>query len=551
MLNTSAKIIAGIILASLLTIGWLVQPVAATTPASSATDEPVRILVKMNPSMQALNSEAMVATHPADAGSLAPIGWEILEIDADLVPAVLAQLAADARTAEVDHPLELAWTPNDPGVAGDTQWALQKIGAEIAWEFSSGKAITVAVLDSGIDATHPDLIGRVVTGHNFYDDNTDTTDLCGHGTHVAGIIAATANNAVGIAGVAHNAKIMPLKVIDDDCVGSYIRLMQAIVYATDIGVRLISITSGGGYEHEGLHEAIQYAESRGVLVVVSAGNRANHEPFFPGSFPESFTVAGTNRDDEQYDKSNYGDQIDISAPATAVYSTYFDDNQSTYAYMTGTSMATPHVVGVAALLLERDPSMSLSDLKTLLLASTVDLGEPGWDPIFGAGRISAWRGFAQNFPAAGNVKQGHIRVPAMRLSERIAVSATVQSDGIHLLWTQSEVASNQSVVLYRSAVYVFDAALDIAELPAAATGSYVDGSVEDGTRYSYWLVLAQENVELETSAQVSVTFTSTPEGPMEPETPETPVTPEEPAAPETPAQPVANQVFIPMVQRVN
>jgi subtilisin family serine protease len=526
MFKRGTKLISEMLLVGILTINGVNQALAAPTLIHTQDEQSIQILVKAVPGTVPFAGAADSTAATVTNNLLAPLGWQIVEVDADRAPALLAQLQADARIDQValDYPLETTWSPNDPGLTDGNQWALQKLGSEIAWEFSSGTAVTVAVLDSGIDPNHPDLVGQTVTGYNFYDNTTATPDLCGHGTHVSGIIAATTNNSIGVAGVAPNAKIMPLKVIDDDCVGSYIRLMEAIVYATDHGVRVISITSGGGYYHAGLHEAIQYAERKGVLVVVSAGNRANDEPFYPGSYAESFTVAGTDRDDAQYDKSNFGDQIDISAPATSIYSTYFDNGQSVYAYMSGTSMSAPHVAGVAALILALDPTLSLSGLQTALLASTVDLGAPGWDPIFGAGRISATRSVAAVTPASGNVKPGHIRLPNLRRSDCMALSVTAQEDGIALTWTQTDMLENHSVVVYRATVPVFEAALDITELPATATGSYIDTNVNANAHYSYWLVLAQEDVELETTEQVDLTF--------------------------TPA-PVARQLFIPMVQRVN
>lgn len=527
MANKYVQLVAGMLMAVGIAIFGVGQPAAAAELTPGVAEATVRILVKTHPEFETLRTGDIVVG-AAGVDSMASLGWQVVEVSAGDAPDLLAELQADGRFAEVtpDYPLELTWTPNDPGVTGGGQWAIDKIGAEIAWEFSSGQAITVAVLDSGIDANHPDLVGRVVTGYNFYTDSTDTTDLCGHGTHVSGIIAAAADNGIGIAGIAHNAKIMPLKVIDDDCIGSYSRLMQAIVYAADKGVRIISITSGGGYDHEGLHQAIQYAVSKGVLVVVSAGNRGTQAPFYPGSYAESFTVAGTNEQDEQYDRSNFGEQIDISAPATTIYSTYYSNDQSTYAHMTGTSMAAPMVAGVAALILEIEPNLPLDELQHLLQTATVDLGEPGWDPIFGAGRISAARGVASVTPANGNIRPGHIRVPNLRATTALSTSIDMVSEGVTLRWSYAEAEADQSVVVYRAIVPVFEAALDMVEFPAAA-GSYVDTNVQAGSSYYYWLIVAEEKVEIETTQQFAVTFR-----PPQSE----------------PTAPVAALLFIPMVR---
>ncbi len=350
---------------------------AAVAQTQEGSDERVRIMVKVDP---AVRDEARNATFSAMGSvdrTLSQVGWEVIETDATAAPEVIAELQANLDILEVtpDYPLELTWTPNDPAYGQGSQWSLDKIGADVAWEFSTGQTITVAVIDSGIDPNHPDLVGRTVPGYNFIGKNTDTTDLCGHGTHVAGIVAAEADNAAGMVGVAPKAVIMPLKVISDNCLGNYSRLMQAILYAVDQGVRIISITSGGTFNHSGLHDAIIYARNQGVLVVIAAGNRGNDLPFYPGSFEEAFTVAGTDQDDNQYKMSNFGTQIDLAAPAVSIYSTYYDSVKgSTYASLTGTSMAAPHVAGVAALILAIDPKLSLADLENSLTSSASDLG---------------------------------------------------------------------------------------------------------------------------------------------------------------------------------
>jgi thermitase len=495
-----------LLLAILFTVlAWMPHTAMAAPIAQDVetTNERVRLMVKRDPAAQiSVLSESSVAQ-----GTLSQVGWEVIEVDANSAPQVMAELQANQAVVEVtpDYPLELAWNPDDPGFVEGTQWSLDKIGADIAWEFSAGQAITVAVIDSGIDANHPDLAGRIVPGHNFFDHSSDVTDLCGHGTHVAGIIAGAANNALGMAGVAHQAVIMPLKVIGNDCLGNYSRLMEAIVYAVDNGVRILSITSGGGFEHNGLHDAIKYAQSKGVLVVVAAGNRGDDLPFYPGSFSESFTIAGTDQGDNKYTNSNFGKQIDLSAPAVGIYSTYYTANDgSTYAYMTGTSMATPHVAAVAALILAVDPKLPLAELESALINSATDLGEPGWDPIFGWGRLTAWRAVAAVSPAAGNVRLGHYRIPKLAPFSGISIATTPDANKIQFDWTLNEFASDQTVVIYRTTVLAFDAAADIAEIATSATGSYIDTDIVADRSYFYWFVLADNDVEMAVTEAFSV-----------------------------------------------
>ena len=547
-MTTTLKLWLGIGIIAVLT-GWGLWPqVAMAAPLSQSsvnadalTAEPltadangrVRLLVKWQPEMQ-ISAQPLTVTG-FDMQPIAPLGWQAVEVDAAAAGQLVAELQANPSVEAItpDYPLELAFVPDDPSYSDGSQWALEKIGANIAWEFSSGAAITVAVVDSGIDTNHPELADRLLTGYNYFGDNADTSDGCGHGTHVAGIVAASANNAIGVAGVAYNALLLPVKVIDDTCVGSYSRLMRGILYAVEQGARIIVITSGGAFDHEGVQDALIYAREHGVLVVSAAGNRASATPFYPGSFEESFTVAGTDPDDAQYIQSNFGNQIDVAAPAVRIYSTYYSEEAgSTYAYMTGTSMAAPHVAGLAALILSIDPELPLADLENVLRQTADDLGATGRDPIFGYGRINAWRAVAALTPATGNVKPGHVRIPVLAAFDGATVSAEAADAGIRLEWTvdsaAGEPADEQAVVIYRSEVPVFATALDVTEITLVADSvdaySYLDKNVKTGKSYTYWLIQTDGEVEMAMSAPVTAQASAT--------------------------QPTANQqMFIPMVQR--
>ncbi|HXF64159.1 MAG TPA: S8 family serine peptidase [Caldilineaceae bacterium] len=366
---------------------------AADQPAHPLPD---RILVKRT------GDAVYTAAQDGPAPTPETLGWEVLSVPPEETAEVLARLQADPTVAavEFDYPILPAYWPNDPAVLSGAQWALTRLQVEQAWDISTGAAITVAVLDSGIDTAHPDLAGRWLPGYNFFDDNHDITDRCGHGTHVAGIVAAAADNGEGISGMAPQAILLPVKVIGDECFGSYGRMVKGIEYAVAQGARVIVISSGGLMYQQALHDAVRYARAQGVLVVVAAGNQDSRAPFYPGSFAESFTVAGTDTQDGAYAKSNYGEQIDVAAPAVHIYSTYVRDGRSDYTYMTGTSMAAPHVGGLAALILAVQPAMPVDQLEHLLRLTADDLGAPGWDEEFGAGRINAARALQTLKPVA-------------------------------------------------------------------------------------------------------------------------------------------------------
>ena len=486
-------------------IVWLA--VFAPTVWAAGPDATVRLLIKRDPTAVTTAGALPFAVGEDDMGQ----GWTAVEVPAGQEAAALAQLQADATILEAtpDYPLEVAASPDDPDFTAGSQWGLRQIGADLAWEFSQGAGIVVAVVDSGISPNHPDLVDQLVPGYNFVNDNTDTSDQCGHGTHVAGIVAAAGRNDIGGVGVAFGAKIMPVKVMTADCSGTYSRLMQGIAFAVEQGADVIVITSGGGFDHNGLHAAVQAARQRGVLVVVAAGNRGTDQPFYPGSYDEAYTVAGTTTGDYVFDKSTFGPQIDISAPATRIHSTYVSDTgEPTYAYMTGTSMAAPHVAGLAALVLSLDPELALVDLEATLNQTADDLGDPGKDVHFGNGRINAWRAVWAVNPTAGNLRPGNARIPSPSELNLHHATAAAANGGISVEWQLAFAMKDATIVVYKSLVPEFAAGVDIAEMPAIAAdgalaGTVLDSNVTPGTTYYYWLALADRSVETAISPMLS------------------------------------------------
>ncbi|MCS7221299.1 MAG: S8 family serine peptidase [Anaerolineae bacterium] len=322
----------------------------------------------------------------------------ILDIGDRDIASFVQELGADPEVeyVEPDYIGYPAWDPNDPAYLGGQQWALPRIQAPQAWDITRGQGAVVAVLDTGVDVSHPDLQGRLLPGFSYTTDNENVSDLCGHGTHVTGIIAAVANNGIGLTGVAPEVQILPVKVMDRyragySCYGSYSDFARGIIYAVDHGAKVINMSFGGTYYSTTLRDAIAYAASRGVLLVAAAGNNNSSSPFYPAYFEEVMAVAATDSNDARASWSNYGNWVDISAPGVGIYSTYFDGANSTYATMSGTSMAAPHVVGVAGLLLAQHPGRSAAELRSLLEGSADDLGELGKDVYFGYGRVNAYR----------------------------------------------------------------------------------------------------------------------------------------------------------------
>lgn len=310
----------------------------------------------------------------------------------------------------------------------DMQWNMKKIHMLDAWKNAGNNSVIVAVIDSGVDYTHPELGGCTISqvnsnscplfvaGYNFYDNNDDPFDDFGHGTHVTGIIAAFKNNGMGIAGMASNVKIMPIKALGGPFgEGSIDSLANAIIYATDRGARVINASWGAWGKSQTLTDAITYAYNNNVVFVAAAGN-ANREVenFTPANITCNeggetskdctLTVASTDENDEKSFFSNRGSLIDIAAPggnysgnilslkSAAIPNTpswkhyIFDSN---YILFSGTSMAAPHVAGLAAMILGKDPTLSADQVRNIIINGSDDLGLAGFDNFFGYGRINA------------------------------------------------------------------------------------------------------------------------------------------------------------------
>ncbi len=253
----------------------------------------------------------------------------------------------------------LETVPNDPLFVN--QWHLREaadhdIDATEAWDLSIGSSSTlIAVLDTGVDATHPDLGPAVVGGFDFVNGDSDASDDHGHGTHVAGIIAATANNGVGATGIDWSSRILPVKVLDDQGDGDLDTVAEGIAYAVSNGAKVINLSLGGLTSTSLLADAVAQASAAGAVVVAAAGNDNTEDAFYPSAYPEVIGVAATNARDAKASFSSFGERVDISAPGEAIWSTVSMGSCSLcspdgYAPLSGTSMATPVIAGVLGLL---------------------------------------------------------------------------------------------------------------------------------------------------------------------------------------------------------
>ncbi|MGA3191763.1 MAG: S8 family serine peptidase [Candidatus Bathyarchaeia archaeon] len=335
------------------------------------------------------------------------------------------RLSKWARYVEPNVKMRADFTPNDPYWLN--QWGPAKIQADFAWNTTMGSAsIIVAVVDTGVDWSHPDLAPNYVPlGYDWVNNNPDPMDDNGHGTHVAGIIAAAINNSVGIAGLA-NVRIMAEKVLDKDGSGTTSDVAQGIIHAVDSGAKIINLSLGATYPSEVLYEAVRYAFEHGVLVVASAGNSASSVKEYPAGYDEVVAVSATTMSDSLASFSNYGNWIDVAAPGVHIYSTIINDS---YAYLSGTSMASPHAAGVAALIWSRFPNMTRDQVWAQLQYTADDLGTPGFDIYYGFGRIDAKKAVEQ-VPMNHDLLVLRMRGPSfVQLDTEATVNTTVLNMG--------------------------------------------------------------------------------------------------------------------------
>ncbi len=344
----------------------------------------------------ALRRDPSVESVDYDVEARLPPGEEMAAVGAGLA----SECAGDGSDGNA--------TPAVPGFPDDPcfryQWHMRQIGLPAAWKLGSGKGAVVAVIDTGVTAV-PDLgQTHLVAGYNFVNDNETADDDHGHGTHVAGTIAQMTHNARGVSGVAFEAKIMPLKVLSARGSGSMAAIAQAIRFAADHGAQVINMSLGGAFPQAAIRNAVDYAHKHGVTVVAAAGNDGRGKVSYPARYPGVIAVAATQFDESTTFYSNWGKEIDIAAPGGNVR---LDDNgdgkpdgvlqntivpgsitQTDYLWFMGTSMASPHVAGVAALIV--GAGVTRPDAVEGILLSTARASKSGGDrQRFGAGIADA------------------------------------------------------------------------------------------------------------------------------------------------------------------
>ncbi len=310
------------------------------------------------------------------------------------IDAFLAAARADSRTryAKNDVYVLAAFVPNDPDYNNPAVvYGPQAINAPAAWDLTQGDAdLIVAVLDTGVDLSHPEFAGRLLPGYDFVDDDADPTDQNGHGTHIAGILAAGIDNGLGIAGMAGRVKILPVRVLNSANAGWMSDIAAGVTWAVDQGARVINLSLGSSTASTALATAIDYANSQGAVVIAAAGNANSAAPFYPAAWDRVIATGASSYTGGRWTLSNRGDNVDLMAPGALIYSTAWSPTGGgVFDFNSGTSMAAPHVAGVVALMLSRDPNLTWDQVKTILQTQVTDLGDPGWDSLYGYGLADA------------------------------------------------------------------------------------------------------------------------------------------------------------------
>ncbi len=360
--------------------GGLTKPVEAW---------PDRIVVQHRLGADRTAAQRMFLAHGARvARHDASLNVSVLRVDPARRDRILAELEASGQFnfVEPDYAAHGMLVPNDPNYS--SQWHLLAIQAPSAWNITTGSTgVPIAMIDSGVDSTHPDLASKIAAGWSFLTGTADTHDVLGHGTITTGAAAAIGNNSTGVAGIAWNNPIMPLVVLNASDYASYSNIASAITYAADHGARIVNISIGGTSPSSVMQSAVNYAWSKGTVIFAASGNGGG-ALYYPAACQNVVSVGATDSTDTIASFSSYGSGLGLVAPGVNIFST---TNGGGYGSFSGTSVSSPVAAGVAALVLSYAPSLSASALVSALEMNADDLGAPGYDVTYGWGRVNAYK----------------------------------------------------------------------------------------------------------------------------------------------------------------
>lgn len=391
---------------------WVLAPINAEAQgrAQGRAFAEGRILVKPRAGLSDAQFDRILRrSQGRQTGRVGPLSVRIVQVPSQAEEAVVRALSRNRHIefAELDELVSPDQTiPNDPNYPN--AWHLPQILAPTAWDTSLGAGVTIAILDTGVDALHLDLSTKLVAGWNSASGNTDTADIYGHGTKVAGTAGAESNNLLGVASVAWSADIMPVRITNDSSTGAAYtsHIASGITWAADHGADVANIS----YRVAGsstVQNAAQYMKNKGGVVVVAGGNTGDN----PGWAASSalIAVSGTTSSDTRASWSSYGNHVDVAAPGVGIWTT---TRGGGYGSSSGTSFASPITAGVVALIIAANPSLSPDEVEAVLKSTADDVGDPDWDPYFGFGRVNASSAVA----LAANAAPGDTEPPGVSIT---------------------------------------------------------------------------------------------------------------------------------------
>jgi subtilisin len=308
------------------------------------------------------------------------------------------ELLKSGKVLRIDSDVEVYALENvrikgaKPQPAQTLTWNIDRVDAEISWAISTGDPVKVGVIDTGIDLKHPDLQANIKGGYNAINSLKSPNDDNGHGTHVAGIIAAL-NNSIGVVGVGPNIDLYAIKVLNASGSGYLSDVIEGLDWAVTNGMQVVNMSLGTSQDVQSFHEAILNAYNAGVVIVAAAGNSGG-AVFFPAAYPEVIAVSATYQNNQIASFSSRGPEVDLAAPGVSIYSTY---KGQSYATLSGTSMAAPHVTGAAALIIDTkkcdlnlDGICTSAEVQQRLEQTAIDLGDVGKDNLYGSGLVNVY-----------------------------------------------------------------------------------------------------------------------------------------------------------------
>lgn len=406
----------------------------------------------------------------------------------EVIDRLMAKSKDAVEYAEIDMLVPAALNPNDQYFS--SQWHHTNIKSPAAWDKTLGSGVTVAVLDTGVDANHSDLVFSDQPGWNFYDNNSNTADVQGHGTAVAGSAAALGNNTIGVSGVAPQAKILPIRISDPQAYAYFSAMASGITYAADHGARVANISYSGTCGSSAVWNAANYMRSKGGVVIAAAGN-TGADNLYPAS-PVITCVSATGSNDLRTSWSSWGIATDVAAPGAGIYTTLSGGG---YGAVSGTSFSSPITAGIYGLLFSINPKLTPDQADNILFSTATDIGPVGWDVNYGYGLVNIEKAVALASSTIGAATAPDTTAPTIPANFK---TTNVTSNSVALSWNAS--TDNKGVTGYS----VYQAGAKIASVSGTI---YTNSGLTPETAYAY--VVRAEDAAGNQSADSSTVSTKT------------------------------------------